>query len=90
MATQSRARGPEGMRVEAKGLSLTLHYRGRPEREADVRRWAEQQAARSGLELRPARLSYELHPPIDVDKGTSLLELADDLARGVLPGRRRR
>jgi trehalose 6-phosphate phosphatase len=80
VATQSRARGPEGMRVESKGLSLTLHYRGRPEREADVRRWAQTQASRSGLDLRPARLSYELHPPIDVDKGTSLLELADDLA----------
>lgn len=79
VVAQSRARGPEGMRVEAKGLSLTLHYRGRPEREADVRRWATQQAARSGLELRPARLSFELHPPIDVDKGTSLLELVEGL-----------
>ncbi len=80
VAAQSLARGPEGMRVEAKGLSLTLHYRGRPEREDDVRRWAVQQAARSGLELRPARLSFELHPPIDVDKGTSLLELVEGLS----------
>ncbi len=80
VAALSQARGPEGMRVEAKGLSLTLHYRGRPERRDDVRRWAERQAARSGLDVRPARLSYELHPPIDVDKGTSLLELADDLS----------
>jgi trehalose 6-phosphate phosphatase len=79
VALQSASRGPDGMRVEAKGLSLTLHYRGRPEREAAVRAWAEQQAARSGLEMRSARLSYELHPPIDVDKGSSLLELADDL-----------
>lgn len=79
VVTQSQARGPEGMRVEAKGLSLTLHYRGRPDREPEVRHWAEQQATRSGLDLRPARLSYELHPPIDVDKGTSLAELADDL-----------
>ena len=76
---QSASRGPDGMRVEAKGLSLTLHYRGRPERRGEVRAWAEQQAARSGLEVRSARLSFELHPPIDVDKGSSLLELADDL-----------
>jgi trehalose 6-phosphate phosphatase len=80
VALQSSARGPAGMRVESKGLSLTLHYRGRPERAKAVRKWAELQAARSGLELRAARQSYELHPPIDVDKGTSLLELADDLA----------
>ncbi len=79
VAAHSLARGPEGMRIESKGLSLTLHYRGRPEREADVRAWAEQQAARSGLELRPARMSFELHPPIEVDKGTTLLELADGL-----------
>ncbi len=80
VALQSSARGPDGMRVESKGLSLTLHYRGRPERAQAVRKWAEHQAARSGLEVRAARQSYELHPPIDVDKGTSLLELADDLA----------
>ncbi len=86
VVTQSQARGPEGMRVEPKGLSLTLHYRGRPERRADVARWAEQQAARSGLHLRPARQSYELHPPIDVDKGTSLLELADDLSAACFLG----
>jgi len=79
VALQSVTSGPDGMRVEAKGLSLTLHYRGRPEREAEVRAWAEQQAARSGLELRAARASYELHPPLDVDKGSSLTELADDL-----------
>lgn len=75
IASRSAARGPEGMRVESKGLSLTLHYRGRPEREADVRAWAEQQADRSGLTVRPARMSFELHPPIDVDKGTALLDL---------------
>jgi trehalose 6-phosphate phosphatase len=79
VALQSLSRGPDGMRVEAKGLSLTLHYRGRPEREPEVRAWAEQQAARSGLELRAARASFELHPPIAVDKGSSLVELADDL-----------
>lgn len=79
VAALSSARGPDGMRVEAKGLSITLHYRGRPEREADVRAWAEHQALRSGLELRPARMSYELHPPIEVDKGSTLLELAEGL-----------
>ncbi len=84
IAARSEARGPDGMRVESKGLSLTLHYRGRPEREPDVRAWAEQQADRSGLTLRPARMSFELHPPIDVDKGTALL----DLVAPVLDGRR--
>ena len=52
VASQAAAGGPDGMRVEAKGLSLTLHY----------------------------RMSYELHPPIQVDKGTTLVELADGLS----------
>ncbi|MCC5951779.1 MAG: trehalose-phosphatase [Acidimicrobiia bacterium] len=72
-------KGPEGMRVESKGLSITLHYREHPEAEAKVDRFAAQQAARSGLECRRARMSVELHPPIRADKGTALLSLAEDL-----------
>jgi trehalose 6-phosphate phosphatase len=79
VAAVSRARGPEGMRVEAKGISLTLHFRGRPDIEAAVREWAERQARRSGLRCRPARMSVELHPPIPTDRGTALLELAAGL-----------
>jgi trehalose 6-phosphate phosphatase len=79
VVARSEAYGPEGMRVEGKGLSITLHYRGRPERAVEVQAWAEQQAARSGLHLRPARMSFELHPPIEVDKGTALLELVSGM-----------
>jgi trehalose 6-phosphate phosphatase len=64
------------MRVEPKGLSLTVHYRGDPGLEAAVRDWAEHEAARSGLVLRDARMSIELHPPIAADKGTAVAELA--------------
>jgi trehalose 6-phosphate phosphatase len=80
VATVSRATGPREMRVENKGLSLTLHYRGHPELEATVRELAERQAARSGLSIRPARMSFELHPPIPADKGTAVRDLADGLA----------
>lgn len=79
VASVSRARGPAGMRVESKGLSLTLHYRGRPRLEPKVRAWAEQWATKSGLVCRPARMSFELHPPIPADKGTAILDLADGL-----------
>ncbi len=75
----SRAYGPAGMEVEGKGLSLTLHYRTRPELAADVRRWAERQALRSGLVLRAAKMSFELHPPLAVDKGTTVTEIATGL-----------
>ena len=71
--------GPAGMVVESKGLSLTLHYRTRPDLEHPVAGWASAQAARSGLVVRPARMSVELHPPIAADKGSAV----DDLAHGV-------
>ena len=72
----SQARGPAGMRVEPKGLSLTLHFRGAPSLEAEVQAWAEREAHRSGLLVRPARMSVELHPPIAADKGTAVRDLA--------------
>jgi trehalose 6-phosphate phosphatase len=80
VASLARVRGPEGMRVEAKGLSITFHYRGRPELEQEVRRFADVQATRSGLQCRPARMSYELHPPISADKGSALVEVSEGLA----------
>jgi trehalose 6-phosphate phosphatase len=79
VASYSAARGPAGMGVESKGLSLTLHYRTRPEIAPDVLAWAERQAARSGLEVRPARMSVELHPPIAADKGSAVEEVARGL-----------
>lgn len=79
VAAMSVARGPAGMRVEPKGLSLTLHYRERPELESEVEAWAALQAHRSGLQRRAARMSFELHPPIPADKGSALGDLAEEL-----------
>jgi trehalose 6-phosphate phosphatase len=75
----ARARGPEGMHVEPKGLSLTLHYRTRPDLQDAVHEWARRQAGRSGLIARPAKMSVELHPPIEADKGTAVDQLAAGL-----------
>lgn len=79
VAAHAEAAGPHGMLVERKGLSLTFHYRTKPELEKKVRSWADVESRRSGLVSRPARMSVELHPPIDVDKGTALLEVAEGL-----------
>jgi trehalose 6-phosphate phosphatase len=75
----ARGSGPTGMFVEHKGLSVTLHYREHPEAAESVLGWAERQAVRSGLELRTAKMSVELHPPVGVDKGEVVLDLAHDL-----------
>ena len=84
LAAAAETNGPAGMRVELKGLSITLHYRGQPELLDQVEQYALELAATSGLVARTARMSVELHPPIDVDKGTVLLSLAQHLAGPVL------
>ena len=78
--------GPDAIRVEHKGLSLTLHYRGNPEVRAEAEAFASALSARSGLVVRPARMSVELHPPIDVDKGTALRDLTIGLAAACFMG----
>jgi trehalose 6-phosphate phosphatase len=71
----AKANGPVGMAVEPKGFSLTLHYREHPGLGPAVREWAAAEAKRSGLVLRRARMSFELHPPVAVDKGTAVHSL---------------
>lgn len=82
-AARAAADGPAAMVVEPKGLSITLHYRTDPRLEPDVIGLATRLGQELGLEVRPAKMSVELHPPIDSDKGTALLALASG-ARHVL------
>lgn len=67
----------DGATVEPKGLSLTIHVRTRPELAAAVEGLARRLAAETGLEVRPAKMSVELHPPIDADKGAALRSMAE-------------
>jgi trehalose 6-phosphate phosphatase len=67
------------LEVEHKGLSLTVHYRTHPGDAGAVLAWATAEAARTGLELREAKMSVELHPPVRIDKGTAVEELAAGL-----------
>lgn len=66
---------PAGIGIEDKGLSLTLHVRPHPELAELAWSWAAEAAARTGVHVRRARMSAELHPPVDADKGTVTAEL---------------
>lgn len=70
LATRAEAAAPPGVHVERKGLSLTIHVRTAPDQEGWARSWAEAAAATEGLALHPAKRSYELRPPVALDKGT--------------------
>jgi trehalose 6-phosphate phosphatase len=68
-----------GSLVEHKGLSMTAHFRTRPELEREIRAWADREQKRTGLELRAAKASVELHPPVDFDKGTVVEAIVNGL-----------
>jgi trehalose 6-phosphate phosphatase len=76
----------DGVVVEPKGVSITLHWRTRPELEAVAMEVAGDLAQRSGLEVRPAKCSAELHPPVDIDKGTAVAELLGGRRRALYVG----
>ncbi len=78
VASRAERSGPDGMDVELKGLSITLHYRTHPALAEQVMAYAEEVAGGAGLMVRSAKMSVELHPPIDEDKGTALARLAAD------------
>lgn len=80
---QAQEASIEGLLVEPKGLSVTLHFRNQPRSAAAVSRLAAAVAAETGLVARPAKMSLELHPPVEADKGVVVEELTDG-ARGVL------
>jgi trehalose 6-phosphate phosphatase len=69
-AAQAEASAPDGVHVERKGFSVTIHVRNAPQHEGWARSWAEATAHTTGLALHPARRSFELRPPVDLDKGT--------------------
>lgn len=67
---------PAGITVERKGLCLTVHHRRDPSLEPESRAWVDARAEETGLVVHPARMSFELRPPLKRDKGTVLGEAA--------------
>lgn len=70
-----QSEAPTGVLIESKGVAVTVHWR----RAADAESWATSsvaaEAERTGLLAHPGRMSLELRPPIDVDKGSVIRRL---------------
>jgi len=66
---------PRGVEVEPKRLSVAVHWRAAPREEGWARRAVESAAQRSGLVAQPGRMSVELRPPVEADKGTVVARL---------------
>ena len=78
VAEQARASAPDGLAIEPKGLSVTLHWRKHPETAPWAEAFARDGCARTGLVAQPGRMALELRPPLAVDKGTAVAALAAD------------
>jgi trehalose 6-phosphate phosphatase len=72
-----RSGAPPGVVVEPKGLAVTIHWRQAPEAASWARTAAVAEEERSGLRAHPGRLSTELRPPLEIDKGTTLGRLVE-------------
>jgi trehalose 6-phosphate phosphatase len=77
-----------GVALEDRMLALSLHFGQAPELGEEAVSLAEQIADTLGLRVRQGRMSVELRPPIDIDKGTALIYLARGwkLKRGLYAG----
>jgi trehalose 6-phosphate phosphatase len=77
---------PEGVVVEPKGLTVTIHYRAVPERAGEIEALAGRLASAHGLTPHGGKMSVELRPPVAVDKGTVVEELAEGLTAVAFAG----
>jgi trehalose 6-phosphate phosphatase len=79
VAAGAEAAAPPGVYVERKGLSVGLHVRRAPEHAGWVEAWSDDEARRRGLVVHMAKMSWELVPPVDTDKGVVVAGLAAGL-----------
>lgn len=77
---------PPGLTLERKGLTAVVHFRADPSLAADAEAWAAARAEAAGLVVHPGRMSYELRPPLRVDKGSVVAEAAGGRRRVVFLG----
>lgn len=75
VAARLQAGAPTGVLVEAKGATVTVHWRRAPATETWVAGRVAEAALRSGLVPHLGRASIELRPPLDIDKGTVVRQL---------------
>ncbi len=76
----------EGVGIEDKEISVTVHWRQAPE--AGDRAWefARQWSRRTGLMIQAGRMAVEFRPPVGIDKGSVVEELARDCVAACFAG----
>lgn len=75
IADRAEREAPAGATVERKGLAVTLHVRAVPEAAGWLQDFVGREVAAAGLTAHPGRMSVEIRPPVDADKGSVVHEL---------------
>ncbi len=86
VAALAEAELPPALGIERKGLTMAVHFRVSPGYADLAERWTAETAARTGLAVHPARMSFELRPPLPHDKGLVLAEAAEGLTHVMFVG----
>ena len=82
----ARGRAPAGLGVERKGPALALHWRRAPGAEPWAQDFARRWAEDTGLVVQPGRRALELRPPVPLDKGRVVEEVAGGMAAACFVG----
>ncbi|HEY1012105.1 MAG TPA: trehalose-phosphatase [Herpetosiphonaceae bacterium] len=72
---------PEGVLIENKGVTGSIHYRLTEDEAAAAALLApllQRISEAHGLRLLPGRMIFELRPPLDINKGTAVFDLIDE------------
>ena len=72
---------PEGMAVEDKGASITVHYRNTSDPDAIEEEYEpimKRIAKQNKLQVYQGRKLFELRPPLDINKGTAFKQLVEE------------
>ncbi len=71
----------DGMMIEDKTVTLTIHYRNAADQQATAgafRPLVEAAMEKSGLTMHEGRMIFEVRPPLEVNKGTAFKALIED------------
>ena len=79
VAAAADSAAPDGLLVERKGLSVTLHFRQAPHLAGWAAAFAADEQSATGLVAQSGKQAWELRPPVPTDKGTVVAGLAAGL-----------
>ncbi len=79
MTKLAHEQAPNGVIVEPKGLSLALHWRTSPQQQPWVEAFVSEMASKYSFRPYPGRMSKELKPPLETDKGSTAKQVLQGL-----------